>query len=197
MKGLCRCTKIRRTHVRHTTMTRIRGNALRVLLVLVAISCLQVNLSSETSPLKKLTSKFDVRIHGLSKIEMPIAMVIRAAFEAWPTTMDRNIKYQLVRGDRHNVNAGTYPCRDKTSWKPLGDRVELPSSNPFDFYTFIQTNLNILVMGDSLAVEFGTWFQNAGRAKNKTNIEGIDWKRYIAEGLVFADVDFVLNLDTS
>lgn len=67
--------------------------------------------------------------------------------------------------------------------------MELPSPNPFDFYTFIQTKLNILVMGDSLAVEFGTWLQNAGRAKNKSVIEGIDWRRYIAEGLVIGNVD--------
>lgn len=180
-------------------MTRIRDKALWVLLVLVAISCLEVDLSSETSLFKDFASKLAsslptnndsyLRIHDLSKIELPTPMVIRAAFEEWPKTMDTNIRYQLVRGDRYNVNAGTYPCRDKISGKPLDHRVELPSSNPFDFYTFIQTDLNILVMGDSLAVEFGTWFQNAGRAKNKTNIEGIDWKRYIAEGLVFADVD--------
>ena len=179
-------------------MTRIRENALLVILVLVAISCIKVELSSEASLLEdfasKLASSFPknatyIRMRDVSKIEQPTTMVIRAAFEEWPTTTDTNIRYQLVRGDQYNVNAGTYPCRDKISGKPLGDRVELPSSNPFDFYTFIQTNLNILVMGDSLAVEFGTWFQNAGRAKNKTNIEGIDWKRYIAEGLVFSEVD--------
>lgn len=76
-----------------------------------------------------------------------------------------------------------YPCRNMISGKPLRNRVELPSSNSFQFYTFIQTNLNILVMGDSIPVEFGTWFHNVGRAKNKTNIEGLPWKHRIGEVL--------------
>jgi hypothetical protein len=185
----------------------MKEKALWVLLVLIAISSLKVELSSDTlkvelssdtSLFKFLTSKRAssfptnvnyLQIHDLSKIERLKAMVIKEEFEEWPTTIDANIRYQLVRGGRYNVHKGVYACRDKISGKPLRNRVELPSSNPFDFYTFIQTNLNILVMGDSLAVEFGIWFQNAGRAKNTTIIEGLRWRHRIAEGLAFSEVD--------
>ena len=103
---------------------------------------------------------------------------------------DKYISYQIVRGRHYNRSqVSAYACRNITSWIPLDGRSELPSSNPFDFYTYIKTNLNILLMGDSLAVEFGSWFQNAGRATNKTVLKQLPFKGHFADGLVVANVD--------
>lgn len=100
------------------------------------------------------------------------------------------MSYQLVRGPRYtNSGSASYTCRNASTWEPLDGRVELPSSNPFDFYTYIRTKLNILVMGDSLAVEFGTWFQSAGQATNNTVLEYLQWWRSVAEGMALAEVD--------
>ena len=100
------------------------------------------------------------------------------------------IRYQISRDHHYNRSQITaYACRNITTWKPVDDRAELPSSNPFDFYSYIQTNLNILVMGDSLAVEFGSWFQNAGRATTKTVLKHLQFTGHLAEGLVVANVD--------
>jgi hypothetical protein len=103
---------------------------------------------------------------------------------------EKYIRYQLVRGLHYNRSQiSAYACRNITTWEPVDDRAELPSSSPFDFYTYIQTNLNILVMGDSLAVEFGSWFQNAGRATNKTVLKYLPIGDHLGEGLAVAKVD--------
>jgi len=101
------------------------------------------------------------------------------------------ISYRLVRGQRYNRSeTNDYACRNATTWEPLGNRPELPTSNPFDFNTFIKTSLNILIMGDSVAMQFGSWFQTAGGATNKTVLVSLYWRmNEVADGLVIAPVD--------
>jgi hypothetical protein len=83
-----------------------------------------------------------------------------------------------------------YACRNETTWEALDNRPELPASNPFDFNTFFKTRLNILVMGDSVAVQFGSWLQTAGGATNKTVLVNLHWRKNgIADGLVAAPVE--------
>jgi hypothetical protein len=69
--------------------------------------------------------------------------------------------------------------------------MDLPISNPFDFNFFFQTSLNILIMGDSLALQFGSWLQAAGGGRtNKTTLRWLDWKRDGKhEGLTVAPVE--------
>jgi hypothetical protein len=103
------------------------------------------------------------------------------------------ITYQLVRGHfRYPVGNETikYACRNPTSWEALDDRMELPPSNPFDFGFSFQTRLNILIMGDSLALQFGSWLQAAGGGRtNKTTLQWVDWKADgFHEGLAVAPV---------
>lgn len=103
------------------------------------------------------------------------------------------ITYQLFRNRPYktsHIGYEWYACRNRTTGQPIDDRAELPTSNPFEFTTYIQTKLNILFMGDSLAVEFGSWFMIASQATNKTVIETFSWPKSKpaepAEGLAVA-----------
>ena len=98
------------------------------------------------------------------------------------------ITYQLFRNRPYKTShiGREYACRNRTTGQPIDDRAELPTSNPFEFTTYIQTKLNILFMGDSLAVEFGSWFMIASQATNKTVIETLKWRKSTAEGLAVA-----------
>ena len=107
------------------------------------------------------------------------------------------ISYQLVRGRRYILPQNNtvlrvgYKCRNTSSWDVLDNRMELPASNPFDFNTFVQTSLNILIMGDSLAVQFGNWFQAAGEgATNKRVLKSLTWSNgnTTVDGLAVAKV---------
>jgi hypothetical protein len=81
-----------------------------------------------------------------------------------------------------------YACRNGMSGEPLNMRKELPSNHPFNYSISIRTNLNILVMGDSLAIEFGSWLQMAAGAQNKTFLKSLKWHKSFAEGLTIAHV---------
>mmetsp|Transcript_9023 Transcript_9023/g.15067 ORF Transcript_9023/g.15067 Transcript_9023/m.15067 type:complete len:475 (+) Transcript_9023:69-1493(+) len=96
-----------------------------------------------------------------------------------------SLTYQLVRHRPYNLSGHSnkkdslnkYECRitKPPNSKSIENRTELPSQNPFhEFSTYIQTNLNILFMGDSLAVEFGSWFQIATQAPHKTVLETLN-----------------------
>jgi hypothetical protein len=100
------------------------------------------------------------------------------------------ISYRLVRGGRYNRSeTDDYDCRNTTTWEALDNRPELPASNPFDFNSFFKTRLNILVMGDSMAVQFGSWLQTAGGATNRTVLVTLHWRKNgLADGLVAAPV---------
>jgi hypothetical protein len=101
------------------------------------------------------------------------------------------ISYRLVRGIRYSRNhMHDYACRNETTWEALDNRLELPASNPFDFNTFFKTRLNILVMGDSVALQFGSWLQTAGGATNKTVLVNLNWRQNgTADGLAIAPVE--------
>jgi hypothetical protein len=99
------------------------------------------------------------------------------------------IEFSLLDGVRLNVTeASQYACRNVTTGEPLATRKDLPTKHPFNFAITIRTNLNILVMGDSLAVEFGSWFQVASEATNKTILQMLSWRKSIAEGMAIAHV---------
>ncbi|KAI2502201.1 hypothetical protein MHU86_12253 [Fragilaria crotonensis] len=130
---------------------------------------------------------------NLSMLLLPNEYTFNAfqnAFRPKVALHEKYIEYQRVRGPHYNRSQiSAYACRNITTWEPLDDRAELPSSSPFDFYTYIQTNLNILVMGDSLAVEFGSWFQNAGRGTDKNILKYIPIGDHLGEGLTTSKVD--------
>jgi hypothetical protein len=114
---------------------------------------------------------------------------------------DLPITYQLVRGHRFSYHAMgnttiQYACRNATTWEVMDDRMDLPpstnnNSNPFDFQFVFQTSLNILIMGDSLAVQCGSWLQVAGGGRsNKTILHWLDWKSDgLVEGMAVATVN--------
>lgn len=92
------------------------------------------------------------------------------------------LTYRLVPHRPYNMtghqqdNLNKYQCNisKPPRSKAIKTRSELPNDNPFqEFSTYIQTNLNILFMGDSLSVEFGSWFQIASQAPKTVALYGL------------------------
>ena len=104
------------------------------------------------------------------------------------------ISYRLVRGSHRYNRSEThmFDCTPGPTVRFTNEtRVGLAASqHPFEFHTIFKTSLNILVMGDSVAVQFGSWLQTAGGATNKTVLATLNWRKWgLADGLAVAPVE--------